>query len=234
LAISTWLRAERFASRPVRAACVAAVIGALVLAAVAVSRSVLFAVRTVDVTGASRLTTARVVARAQLDEPTNAVWLDEDNVERRLERHPWISDARVSVALPGTVHIAVVERTPVAVATDRFGDMYVAADGTALGRADGAARLPVIESSTGRHTAAAALSAMPAPLRASVASVAVLADGSLQVRLVDGAPVDYGSADRLAAKAVVLERILTWAEENGETLDAVDITAPGAPAVTLS
>jgi cell division protein FtsQ len=231
LAISISLSAKSLRSWRVRLGLVVVVISALVLAAVAVSRSSLLAVRTIDVTGASRLTTERVIARAHIDGSTNALWLDEHAVERRLERHPWISEAFVSVVLPSTVRISIVERTPVAVATNRFGELYIAADGTSLGRANDDAGLALIES--GRDVAAAALAAMPVAVRSAVESVEYRGDGSLEVRLHDGVTVAYGLADRLVAKGLVVERILAWAEESGEELDSVDVTAPGSPAVAL-
>jgi cell division protein FtsQ len=231
LAISISLSAKSLRSWRVRLGLVVVVISALVLAAVAVSRSSLLAVRTIDVTGASRLTTERVIARAHIDGSTNALWLDEHAVERRLERHPWISEAFVSVVLPSTVRISIVERTPVAVATNRFGELYIAADGTSLGRANDDAGLALIES--GRDVAAAALAAMPVAVRSAVESVEYRGDGSLEVRLHDGVTVAYGPADRLVAKGLVVERILAWAEESGEELDSVDVTAPGSPAVAL-
>jgi cell division protein FtsQ len=230
LAISISLSAKSLRSWRVRLGLVVVVISALV--AVAVSRSSLLAVRTIDVTGASRLTTERVIARAHIDGSTNALWLDERAVERRLERHPWISKAFVSVALPSTVRISIVERTPMAVATNRFGELYIAADGTSLGRANDDAGLPLIESA-GRDAAAAALAAMPVAVRSAVESVEYRDDGSLEVRLHDGVTVAYGLADRLVAKGLLVERILAWAEESGEELDSVDVTAPGSPAVAF-
>jgi cell division protein FtsQ len=232
LAISIWRSAESLTPLRVRLGLVVVVISALVFAAVAVSRSSLLAVRTIDVTGASRLTTERVIARAHIDGSTNALWLDEHAVEWRLERHPWISEAFVSVALPSTVRISIVEWTPVAVATNRFGELFIAADGTSLGRANDDAGLPLIESA-GRDEAAAALAAMPVAVRSSVESVEYRDDGSLEVRLHDGVTVAYGRADRLVAKGLVVERILAWAEEGGEELDSVDVSAPGSPAVAL-
>jgi cell division protein FtsQ len=232
LAISIWRSAESLTSWRVRLGLVVVVISALVFAAVAVSRSSLLAVRTIDVTGASRLTTERVIARAHIDRSTNALWLDEHAVEWRLERHPWISEAFVSVALPSTVRISIVEWTPVAVATNRLGELFIAADGTSLGRANDDAGLPLIESA-GRDEAAAALAAMPVAVRSSVESVDYRDDGSLEVRLHDGVTVAYGRADRLVAKGLVVERILAWAEEGGEELDSVDVSAPGSPAVAL-
>jgi cell division protein FtsQ len=232
LAISISRSVKSLTSWRVRLALVVVVISAVVLAAVVISRSSLLTVRTIDVTGASRLTPARVIARAHIDESTNALWLDEHAVERRLERHPWISEAYVSVGLPSTVRISIVERTPVAVATNRFGELYIAADGTSLGRANDDAGLPLIES-TRRDGAAAALAAMPVAVRSAVESVEYGADGSLDVHLHDGVRVVYGPADRLVAKGLVVERILAWAEESGEQLDSVDVTAPGSPAVAL-
>jgi cell division protein FtsQ len=235
LAISISRSAKSLTAWPVRLGLVVVVvISALVLAAGVVSRSSLLDVRTIDVTGASRLTTARVIARAHIDGSTNALWLDEEAVERRLERHPWISEAYVSVALPSTVGISIVERTPVAVATNRFGELYIAADGTSLGRANGDVGLPLIESAD-REVAAAALAAMPVDVRSAVESVEYEDDGSLEVRvrLHDGVTVAYGPADRLVAKGLVVERILAWAEESREQLDSVDVTAPGSPAVAL-
>ena len=232
MAISISLSAKSLRSWRVRLGLVVVAISVLVLAAVAVSRSSLLAVRTIDVTGASRLTTERVIARAHIDGSTNALWLDEHAVERRLERHPWISEAFVSVALPSTVRISIVERTPVAVVTNRFGELYIAADGTSLGRASDDAALPMIES-TGRDVAAAALAAMPVAVRSAVESVEYRGDGSLGLRLRNGVTVAYGPADRLVAKGLVVERILAWAEESGEDLDSVDVTAPGSPAVAL-
>lgn len=232
MAISISRSAKSLTSWRVRLGLVLGVVSVLVLAAVVVSRSSLFAVRTIDVTGASRLTTERVIARAHIDGSTNALWLDEDAVERRLERHPWISEAYVSAALPSTVRISIVERTPVAVAINRLGELYIAADGTSLGRANDDAGLPLIESA-GREVAAVALAAMPVAVRSAVESVEYRDDGSLEVRLHDGVTVTYGTADRLVAKGLVVERILAWAEESGEELDSVDVTAPGSPAVAL-
>ena len=232
MAISISRCAKSLTSWRVRLGLVVVVVSVLVLAAVVVSRSSLFAVRSIDVTGASRLTTARVIARAHIDGSTNALWLDEDAVERRLERHPWISEAYVSAALPSTVRISIVERTPVAVAINRLGELYIAADGTSLGRANDDAGLPLIDSA-GREVAAAALAAMPVAVRSAVESVEYRVDGSLEVRLHDGVTVSYGTADRLVDKGRIVERILAWAEESGEELDSVDVTAPGSPAVAL-
>jgi cell division septal protein FtsQ len=238
LAISISLRAERLpAGVVVRAAVIAAAVVALGVACIVVTRSPLFAVRTIEVSGASRLSEARIVARAHIAEDANALWLDESAVERKLERHVWIADARVSVDLPSTVRIDVEEHVPVAVASGRLGDLYLAANGTSLGRADARAGLPTVDgagSVADRRAAAAVLIAMPTAVRTEVAGVGVLDDGSIDIAVRGGLSVEYGSADRLAAKTVVLERILEWADASGERVVRFDLVAPSAPAVELA
>lgn len=238
LAISISRRAERITPRvALRAAVIAATVVALGVAGVVLTRSSLFAVRTIEVSGTSRLSDARIVARAHVAEGANTLWFDTASVERRLERHMWIADARVAVELPSTVRIVVEERVPIAVADGRLGPFYLASDGTALGLAGAAAGLPRIDgadSVRARRGAAAVLTAMPAEMHAEVAAVSVLEDGSMAVTLRDGAIVEYGSADRSAAKATALQRILEWAEASGERVVQVDVVAPGAPAVRLA
>jgi cell division protein FtsQ len=238
LAISISLPADRVTARvALRAAILAAAIVAIGAAFVVVARSQLFAVRTVEVSGASRLSDERIVSRAHIVEDANTLWLDEAEVERRLERHTWIADAHVSVELPSTVRISVVERVPVAVARGRFGDLYLAADGTALGRASSRAGLPTVEGADSlgaRRAAAVVLTTMPPALRAEVAVMTVRADASLEVVLREGQSVQFGSVDRTAAKVLSLTRILEWADASGERVARVNLVAPGAPAVELA
>jgi cell division protein FtsQ len=238
LAISISLPADRVTARVAfRAAIVAAVIVAIGATCVVVARSQLFAVRTVEVSGASRLSDGRIVSRAHIGEDANTLWFDEAEAERRLERHTWIADAQVSVELPSTVLVSVVERIPVAVASGRLGDLYLAADGTALGRANSPAGLPTVDGADSlgaRRAAAAILTAMPPALRAEVAEMTVRADASLEVVLREGQSVEFGSVDRAAAKVLSLRRILEWADASGERVARVNLVAPGEPAVELA
>lgn len=211
------------------------------------TRSSLVHARAIEVTGAARLSRAEVVARAAVSKATNVWWLDELAVERRLETDPWIADARVSTGFPATIRIAIVERSPIAVVSDRLGDLLVAADGTALGPAAGTRGLPRIEvagpstvatSVEGarpfRAVAAAVLGAMTSELRASVLAVTMEADGTVDLRLRGGIRVGYGSAHEPTAKARALDRILSWANATGERIEWVSLAAPNAPAVKLA
>ena len=223
-------------------ALAAAAVLAVTVGAFFASRSSWMHARGIEVDGASRLPRAQVVDAAGVSLATNVLWLDEGAVERRLEAVPWIADAEVRVALPWTIEIAVVERAPVAIPSDGLREVLVAPDGTTLGPADGTRGLPRIQLSPpaasggavqSARGAAVALGAMDPELRAEVASVTVLVDGSLEMRLRGGVSVRYGESVDVRRKAALLERILRWASRDGEWLAAVSVVAPGHPAVRL-
>jgi cell division protein FtsQ len=256
LAISTTLLAERIL-RPV--ALRPAVVGLVAVAAIAggffLSRSSFVHARGIEVNGTDHLSRSQVVGLAAVSKATNVVWLDEGDIERSLETHPWVADAEVDVALPATIRIQIVERIPVAVVTDGLARTLVAADGTRLGAASRVRDLPTIylpmvagvdgrawpDGATAiaygaRPTprgAAAALGAMSSELRADVVSVRVLVDGTMALRLASGVHVRYGEPSAPAAKAQALERILAWGRATGQAVANVNVTSPRTPAVRL-
>jgi cell division protein FtsQ len=222
---------------------VAAAIVAVGAGAFFLSRSSVFHARGVDVTGAAHLARADVVRIAGVSTATNIVWLDEGLVERRLESDPWIAHADVHVALPWTIEIVLTERSPVAVANDGVREILVAGDGTALGLADRTRGLPEISlpsrlaldgSSESPSGAALALGAMSPELRAEVTSVTVQIGGALEMRLRGGISVRYGGAWEPRRKAAVLQRVLAWAQAEGERVASVNVVSPAAPAVKLA
>lgn len=246
MAISIPLRADARGRRAVdpRVWLLAGVaIVALAVGGFFLSRSGVLHARGVDVIGASHLGRADVVETAGVSTETNVLWLDEGAVERRLEANPWIADADVRVVLPWTIELSIVERFPVAVATDGMHQTLVAGDGTVLGSAGRVAGLPRIELlATGAlegarespRVAAVAVGAMSPELRAEVGEVRVLVDGTLEIRLRGGVIVRYGSGVDARRKASAIGRILAWAEEHGERLAAVNVVAPDRPAVKLA
>ncbi len=202
-----------------------AAIVALAVGAYFLSRSSVFHARGVEVTGAAHLSRAEVLGAAGVSMATNVLWLDEGAAERALETEPWVADAEVHVAFPWTVEIAVIERVPVAVATDGTTRSLVAGDGTVLGAPGRERGLPRIElpsrlaldgRSESPRGAAIAIGAMSPELRAEVTSVSVFAGGSLQIRLQGGVAVRYGGPSEPGRKAEIISRILGWARSQGE------------------
>ncbi len=221
---------------------IAAVSILFVVGVVAVSRSSAFDVRRFEVSGSDHLHRARLLSIAGITRSTNVLWLDEGAAERRLEAEPWIADADVRATFPLTIEVSVTERSPVAVAR---GDVVslMAADGTSLGSGRAPRGLPVIElgalgpvegvrpSPVG---AARALGAMTPALRAQVARVRVLLDGTLELRLRDGPTVMFGTPDDAYRKARTIDRVLSWARTQGAAIRALSVAAPSAPAATLA
>jgi cell division protein FtsQ len=85
-----------------------------------------FVVRLVNVTGERQVSEEDIRAFAGIGEGTSVVGLDESDIRREVERHPWVRRARVEITLPDTVDIHVWERGAAAVVV--LGKLYLADD----------------------------------------------------------------------------------------------------------
>ena len=74
---------------------------------------------------------------------------------------------------------------------------------------------------------------MPPALRSEVTRVRVMLDGTLDLRLRDGATVRFGTPDEAARKVEAIRRVLAWAERKGSVIRELSVVAPSAPAATL-
>lgn len=239
MAISITSLSDRFLrSRRLVVALAASFVAALVIGGVAFSRSWLFDVRTVDVTGASHLTAATVEDLAAIADGTSVWWLDEEAAEARLERHPWVADAVVSASFPRSVSIRIQEREPVAVLASPSRPSLLADDGTVLGAgtAEASAELPdiVVVGSTDDAVAdtAEVVASMPRRLAARLDRVEILADGGLELVLDGDVRVRYGHATGKDAKAATILRLLAWSGAQGRAVATLNVMAPGVPTLT--
>jgi cell division protein FtsQ len=205
------------------------------------SRSSVFHVRHVEVTGAAHRSRADIVRLSGVNHATNAIWLDERAVELRLEQDPWIADATVSTSFPWTVHVQVEERIPAAVVDRGTGRLLVATDGTPLGLAGRISGLPLIVmppagtlegAPPSLEPAARAIGALPPEILAQVRQVIVSLDGTLELRLIDGPRVEFGPATEIVAKARAIASALAWSNDEAQPLAALNVVAPGAPAAS--
>jgi cell division protein FtsQ len=229
---------------------VAAVVATVVVAGFAASRSSWFHVRRIEVSGSGHLSRAEILEIAGISRSSNALWLDEGSAERRLRSHAWVAEADVQVVLPVTVRVAVVERTPIAVASDGLREVLLSGDGSSLAvgatdgpRAGSPRGLPLIELLAARSVdgaapnpvgAARALGAMSPDLRDRVKSVSVQLDGTLVLTLRAGPTVWFGTPTQVAAKARAIERMLLWEETEGERILRLSVEAPASPGAILA
>jgi len=220
-------------------------LAALVLATtlVASSRTGFFRVRGVEVEGNARLSRAAVIRLAGITPSTNAVWLDEGTVEERLEENAWIARAWVRVDLPWSVHVRVVERTPVAMVESGTTTVLVAGDGTVLGSARSRRGLPTIQAPpawirlgtpTSVVEAARALAALDPDVLSKVLRLQITPMSTLEIVLRKGVRVSYGAGRSFEDKARAITAVLAWADEEGERLRAITVSAPSAPSVAFA
>jgi cell division protein FtsQ len=205
--------------------------------------SPVLAVRTVAVSGTRVLTPAQVTVAAQVPMGHSLALLDTGAIRGRVAALPRVASVRVGREWPGTVRISVTERTPIAAvlgADGRYAQVDAGGTAFATGRT-APAGVPVVRvelSAAGRS----ALGAFPQPLLVAAAvqvtrdlppslargagAVTVRSYDDIEVRLANGATVLWGSPDRGARKAVVLEALL---KQHGTVYD---VSAPDAPAVS--
>jgi cell division protein FtsQ len=254
-ATSTWHpsrggpgRAGRALVIPVRAArgrrWAVGAIGLCVLAAAAwaVTRSRVFELRSLTVTGNVHLSSAQVASIGGVTPRTNVLWLSTAALERRLEGNPWIKEARISRTLPSFLSIAILERTPAAVLA-RTGAL-VASDGFVLGHADPTTALPTIEAVGPKAEGPARISAdlpslhvlraLTGDLASRVGRIGYDRSGRLILTLREGTRVIFGDGEAAVPKAAALRAVLRWIDRNDRSVAYIDLTVPTAPAVLPS
>src|SRR4029453_14776818 len=77
------------------------------------------------------------------------------------------------------------------------------------------------------------LGAMAPALRAQVARVLVLLDGTLELRLRGGPTIRFGTPEDAERKAVTIRRMLSWAGSKGTALRTLSVVSALAPAATF-
>jgi cell division protein FtsQ len=209
----------------------------VVVAALAVLGSSLFAVDSVEVEGAVYTDEARLAAVVDDLEGTPVLRVDTDAAERELEAIPWVEHAVVHTDFPHGAKIEIRERTPVATFEGPDGRWRVIDDdGRVLDVLDSQPvdYLLVLSadppSSTagqfapqGFGAAASLVQALTPELRARAQSVSVTPDGSdLRLLLDDGLEVRFGAAQDLVAKLVRLQTRLDQLE--GAAFSYVDVS----------
>jgi cell division protein FtsQ len=185
--------------------------------------------RQVEVTGVDSVNPVRVraLARVPLGRPLARV--DLAAIQARVESIGAVERAEVSRSWPHAVHIAVTERTPVAVVDRGSGLQEVDADGVLFGspgrRPDG---MPLIKAepsmdSTALAAAGRVAAALPADLAGRVDHLEVRSADDIALALRDGRTVVWGSSADSAEKAQVVAVLLQHKAR------VVDVSVPGRP-----
>jgi cell division protein FtsQ len=225
--------------RRLRWVVAAVVVVVVVVGAFAVTQSPALDVDQITLSGASRTEEAAARAASGIEVGSPMVALDAPAAERRIEALPWVERATVSRSWPGTVQVAVVQRTPVAVVGSGTAAVTVDRDGQALGPASDA-DLPVVSGdpvAAGEELAAAqrwvvaTLADLPSELRSEVAAASATPTG-IRLTLTDDIEVRWGDSSQPTAKADAVRVLLEQADR--ATIATIDVTVPRAATVTRS
>lgn len=187
-------------------------------------------VRGVDVTGNTSLSAVRIerAAKAPVGRPLARV--DLAAIQARVEALPAVKSASVSRAWPHTVHVEVVERTPLAVIDRGSGLQAVDEDGVLFGHyARQPATVPLIRTEPGvRAEALAEAAQVVSSLRDDIARKVDYVDvetvDRIRLRLSDDRVVMWGSAAHSSQKAEVLAVLLEQKD-----VQEIDVSVPGRP-----
>ena len=225
--------------RRLRAMAALAVVTALVVGAVAASRSPLLDVDAVRISGARHTGVDTTLDTAGITLGRSMTSVDPTAVEARIEELPWVAGAKVDRRWPDTISVRVTERAAVAVAGEGPGSVLVDRDGRILGLAVGDEQLPMagpdpVEGPGGMLGAShrpvvRMLADLPPSLRADVER-GVVSTGGLGLVLRDGIRVRFGDVTRLRAKSEAVEVLL--AEADRGTIATIDVAVPDAAALT--
>lgn len=203
-----------------------------------------FKVQYIQVNGSS-YTPEQLAEIAGIEKGTSLLGLDVDLAVKRLEQEPIISRAVIYRYLPDTVYIQVEERSPIAMVPSELGFCGVAADGTVLGRVEGAAaNLPVITGVdknsilVGKKNvselviAAGILRELPRAVRDLVSEVNVVDRDCLKI--ISGSLVEYhlGGPGNLKEKLDVVATLLPRLDSvSSQAYTIVDVSNPKRPVV---
>lgn len=196
-----------------------------------VAFSPVFGVRTVAVRGVEGLSAAQVREVAHVAGGTPLVRLDTDAIRRRVEAMPDVAGAAVTTSFPSTVTITVIERVALGVVSAPGGGfMLVDKTGDQFRHVDHRPRhLPlfVVPNGTDARTTGGAVAtvaaALPAVVRARIASIQALDPTAITLVMRSGRIVRWGGPDRSADKARVLVALL---RQPGSQLDLTDPDQP--------
>jgi len=184
---------------------------------------------------------ASVLAATGLGADPSMIDVSASSMSHRLAAFAWIGTVSVSKRWPNTIVVTVHERTPVAVAFNAQHDLrFVDGAGHDLGPAPGTVNLPTLEYPQAnnavwpyRHagrSAAYVASQLPRAFSAQVARISENNQGVVTLLMTTPVSFILGPATNLTAKFVSIASVI--AHSTLQAGDVVDVTVPGALAVT--
>lgn len=202
----------------------------VVVGSVGAAYSPLFAVQRITVAGVQSLDPSAVELAVAGQVGTPLALVSSDAVKEALSAFPMIESYTLEAHPPHDLTLRIVERTPVGMLEEDAGYTVVDAAGVVLlTSAERPAGYALLEVDGGVDSAAfeavgQVMRTLPAALRGQVESVAASTPDDVRLRLLSGAEVVWGSAEKSALKTYVLE--MTMAVSPG--FGTYDVSTPDA------
>lgn len=217
-----------------------AVVGIVVVLALLIVGAVfspLLALKTISVTGTSRVDAKAVSAALDDQLGTPLALVDFDDIRRELATFPLIRSYVTESVPPDTLVIRIEERAPIGSIATTKGFAVVDAAGVVIeSAAERTAGLPMIEvgpdgaDSPAFVSAVEVLLALPSDLLAKVDRISAQSKDNVTLTLVGvGQLVDWGSPEQSALKARVLATLI--ANQNPNAVVRYDVSAPNTPVI---
>jgi cell division protein FtsQ len=198
--------------------------------------SPLLALKTITVTGASRVDAQEVTAALDDQLGTPLALLDFAEIRHELSKFPLIRSYVTESVPPGTLLIRLEERAPIGSVATAGGFSVVDAAGVVIESApERAPGLPVIEAGADVDTpafgsAVEVLLSLPVDLLAKVDRISAQSKDNVTLTLVGvGQLVDWGSPEQSALKARVLATLI--ASQDANAVVRYDVSSPNTPVV---
>ncbi|MXS73094.1 cell division protein [Microbacterium sp. CSI-V] len=205
----------------------------MVLGTAGAAYSPLFAVERVDVVGTSQLDAATVADALSSQVGTPLAMVDDSAVKAALVRFPLVESYTLEARPPHDLVVRIVERTPVGVVQTPAGYTLVDAAGVVLSTTPTAPDgQPVIDAAGGTdaepfHAVGRVMRALPDGIRSQVTAVSATTPDDVTLTLgATGTKVVWGSADRSAEKARVLDLLMQ--KSSPDRTKEYDVTSPEA------
>lgn len=194
------------------------------------------ALRTVEVEGNSLVPTAEVEAALAPLMGTSLTRISPEQVRDLLTGKPPVEDVEISAEPPSTLVVTLRERVPVAVLQSGGEFVLIDAEGrqlTSVERRD-EVRLPLIDGGTNAVTSdvfpsiTAVLAELPVSVLSRLNSASAASVDSIQLSLTGDQKIFWGSAERSAQKAQVLEALLAMPATEPPVRE-FDVSTPDRP-----
>lgn len=188
----------------------------------------------------TRVSTGQLVRATGVSPGERLVGISTEKVASRLEKLPWIQQARVERILPSTLRISVKEREPAMVVETGQGPFLVDGDGLVLQQ--GSDSLPVLRDlplqaldpgstiTTSEFThASEILSSLPPDIAAEVSAVSASSIDQIQIETRAGPLIYYGAAEQIPEKNFALQALIEKIPSASRGSTVVDVRVPSRP-----